>query len=269
MSPIQKLFSVLVMLAAVSCAAAPMTLPATDVPAEPKSFQALRIAHAGGALRKRTYTNSYQALNRSLERGFRYFELDFVFTRDQKLVCLHDWNVNFKKSFGFEPEVIPSLAEFQVLVDDNRRFTNCTLDGLAQWMREHPEAAIVTDVRGPLDMALQVIFATLPDAATRVIPQIYAPEQYAMVREVGYEAFIWTLYRYPGDSDSVLRAINGWTGPFAVTMPEHRVATGLPVSLGRLGVKTYVHTINSTDKWRRYQQLGITEMYTAFLAPGS
>lgn len=261
-----KPFGLAILLVAIGCL--PGTPASAQTAAGPESFQALRIAHAGGAWRKRSYTNSYQALNRSLDKGFRYFELDLTFTRDQKLVCLHDWETNFKSSFGFEVEVLPSLAEFQAMVENNSRFTNCTLDGLAQWMREHPQTTIVTDVRGPLEMALQHVFDTLPDAATRVIPQIYKPEQYAMVRETGFQAFIWTLYRHAGDNEDVLKVVDGWTGPFAITMPEHRARSGLPSSLAERGIKSYVHTINSMEKWQHYRQLGVTEMYTAFLAPG-
>ena len=58
-------------------------------------FQALRIAHAGGGLGKTSYTNSYQALTVDIDNGFKYFEIDFTFTKDDQLVCLHDWKHNF------------------------------------------------------------------------------------------------------------------------------------------------------------------------------
>ena len=78
---------------------------------ESAKFQVLRIAHAGGGLGKRTYTNSYEALDSNTKNGFKYFELDFTFTSDGRLVCIHDWKVNFKLTFGIETERRLTLEE--------------------------------------------------------------------------------------------------------------------------------------------------------------
>ena len=94
---------------------------------ETAKFQALRIAHAGGGLGKRTYTNSYEALDSNIKNGCKYFELDFTFTSDGELVCIHDWKVNFKLAFGFETERRLTLEEFDDLADKNTKFTTCTL----------------------------------------------------------------------------------------------------------------------------------------------
>ena len=76
------------------------------------SFDAKRIAHAGGGYRGDTYTNSFEALNENISNGFEYFELDFSFTRDYELVCIHDWSHSFKRSFGFKMNTKPNLEEF-------------------------------------------------------------------------------------------------------------------------------------------------------------
>ena len=48
------------------------------------------IAHAGGGLDGKTYTNSKKALITSLERGFRYIELDLFQLHNGQVVCAHD-----------------------------------------------------------------------------------------------------------------------------------------------------------------------------------
>ena len=48
------------------------------------------IAHAGGAIDGRTYTNSKKALMNALDNGFQYIELDLFETPDGNVVCSHD-----------------------------------------------------------------------------------------------------------------------------------------------------------------------------------
>jgi glycerophosphoryl diester phosphodiesterase len=232
-------------------------------------FLALRIAHAGGGLGKVTYTNSYQALEANLQNGFRYFEIDFSFTSDGQLVCLHDWKANFVRTFGFDTERPLSFEKFKQLAGDNPRFTNCTLEGLDGWMREHPATHVVTDVRGDNLEALKLILTKLPDAEKRVIPQIYDPQRFDAVKDMGFEQMIWTLYRYRGSNYRVIQWVDQWQdNRIAITMPRDRASTALPSALKEKGIPTYVHTINDSDEMDRFlNQFGVTEIYTDFLVP--
>ena len=49
------------------------------------------IAHAGGGIDGKTYTNSKEALEQSTQRGYKLFELDLSETTDGNLVAAHDW----------------------------------------------------------------------------------------------------------------------------------------------------------------------------------
>lgn len=237
--------------------------------ADDPGFQALRIAHAGGGLGKRTYTNSYQALSENIKKGFRYFEIDFTYTSDEQLVCLHDWEINFERTFGFTTEHRLSLEAFKRLAAENPKFTNCTLDGLAEWMSQNPTALIVTDIRGENLKALQKIYENLPDSERRVIPQIYNPKNLQAARAMGFEQIIWTLYRFSGSNYKVMEWANGWmTSKVAITMPRERAESHLPKALAAQGFSTYVHTINKPEEMQKYMdQYGLTEIYTDFLAP--
>lgn len=241
--------------------------PAFAQPGSRNGFTVERIAHAGGGLDGRMYTNSYEALDANLALGFVFFEIDFVFTADSELVCLHDWQDNFERSFGFRVESPLSLAEFEALAEQNEKFTNCTLDGLADWLRDNPRARIVTDVRGSLRDALRLIAERIEDHGTRVIPQIYLPQQAAIVRELGFERMIWTLYRYSGEPLEVFNIATGWRIPVAIAMPPAWVDTGLPLLLRNAGIPSYVHTINARSEFERLRARGVSEIYSAFLPP--
>lgn len=109
---------------------------------------------------------------------------------------MHDWGNSFKRSFGFEIDEKVTLKEFNYLVENKSEFHKCTANSLAEWMRKNPTAYIVTDVKGKNIDALKIILQTFPDAKTRVIPQIYDPINLAVIKDLGFEKIIWTLYRF-------------------------------------------------------------------------
>ncbi|MEE9542464.1 MAG: sulfatase-like hydrolase/transferase, partial [Thermodesulfobacteriota bacterium] len=161
-------------------------------------FQTRRIAHAGGGISGKTYTNSYEALNENIKKGFKYFELDFNFTSDGHLVCIHDFTTKEK----------PTLEAFNSRVKNKSAFHNCTLTGLIEWMEQNPSAKIITDVKDNNLKALEIISKKVPDFKERVIPQVYDPSNYAVVRKMGYSQIIWTLYRYGGSKSEILEWVD-------------------------------------------------------------
>ena len=231
----------------------------------PGRFTAHRIAHAGGGINGETYTNSLEALSENYKKGFKYFEIDFSFTKDNHLVCLHDWQINFAQLFGYYPNDELSLREFEKLVKNNKQIHNCTLDSLAKWLKQHPSAFIITDAKERNIEALNTIYNRISDASRRIIPQIYDPENFIKAKKIGFNQVIWTLYRYTGDNRSVLAWAKKFEGPFAITMPKHRADSELPRALGALNIPSYVHTVNDTQEYMRYRSNGITEIYTDFL----
>jgi len=227
-----------------------------------------RIAHAGGSYQGDTYTNSFEALNFNINAGFKFFEIDFSWTKDEQLVCIHDWNQSFKKTFGFEIAEKPTLETFQFLVKNLSPYHECTLDELQVWMNANPQAYLVTDIKERNLEALALIAKKIDNFQERVIPQCYFPEHYAKIQNLGYKNIIWTLYRYTEDNANVLQVIDRLDKIFAVTMPPHRAKLGLGHALFEKGIPSYVHTMNTVDELILYQQkYGITEIYTDFLSP--
>lgn len=231
-------------------------------------FLVKRIAHAGGGIDGKTYTNSIDALDNSIKEGFSYFEIDFIFTEDEQLVCLHDWNTNFEKIFGFKAEERLTLNEFKQLVSEKSKFHVCTFQELVDWMEKNPDSYLVTDIKEENIKALKIISNSIPDFEKRVIPQIYHPEEFNKVKRMGYDQIIWTLYRYNGANEDVLSAIKQFNGSFAITMPKGRARSSLPTQLANLNIPTYTHTVNSIEEQYEFvKKYNITEIYTDFLGP--
>ena len=223
-----------------------------------------RVAHAGGGYAGRAYTNSLQAVQNSLNRGFRLIELDFEWTADDHLVCIHDWHFSVKRLYGREISEAPSLQAFRQW-SSPLEVTSLELESLSALFRQYPQLILVTDIKQRNLDALGRIAARVDNYRQRVIPQIYQPEEYAAVKAMGFENVIWTLYRYSGDTDAVLQVLED-IDVFAVTMDRKRVRAGLALELQKRGIPVYAHTINKPDELDKLQRnMGVSEVYTDFL----
>ena len=226
-----------------------------------------RVAHAGGSIEGDIYTNSHEALDYNIKRGFELFEIDFSWSKDQQLVCIHDWDKSFNRLFGFQIKQIPTMEAFRKLNQERSRHTICTLDSLKYLMEKNKHIKIITDIKEKNIEALKIIAEEIKDYDSRIIPQIYHPSEYKTVKKLGYKNIIWTLYKFSGDNDRVLEQVDHLK-LFAIAMPQKRAKEKLGIKLREKGVPTYVHTINSKKELRIYKEnFGITEVYTDFLDP--
>ncbi len=227
------------------------------------------VAHAGGAYNGLTYTNSLEALEENTGT-FSFFEIDFEWTEDKRLVGLHDWGDIFERIFGFEAERPLNYNTFfglETVLD----ITPLDLTSIKAFLSNNPAAKIITDVKSNNINALKKIAWFFPDYAERFIPQVYHPDEFVKAIEVGYKNIIWTLYRYqhifnPG---KILSHIRYWEDeydlrPFAVTMPVPAIEKGIAKAVSEAGIPVYVHTINSCDDYVRLLLQGISSFYTDF-----
>ncbi|MBV1876806.1 MAG: sulfatase-like hydrolase/transferase [Pseudomonadales bacterium] len=227
----------------------------------------LNIAHAGGGILDKTYTNSFEAMNHSLNRGFKLIELDFSWTSDGELVCLHDWQQGFETLYGKKTTTPLTYAEFIALKTRNGAFNACTLTGLRHWLAKHPEVRIVTDIKNDNIAGLRKIAALIPEFEDRIIPQIYLIESLAKVSAMGFKDIIFTLH-YLGDSAQDIILQVGEKPLFAITMPINRVKEGLATAFSEKGYRVYTHTINNPTRARILKDFfQVDNIYTDFLEP--
>jgi glycerophosphoryl diester phosphodiesterase len=236
---------------------------------DPESFDLdrSRVAHAGGGIDGKAFTNSIEALDLNYAKGFRLFEIDFSWTSDQELVCLHDWEISFEQRFGFKAEIIPDLQDFKSLVTESGDYNACTLEELAMWLDQHPDAFLITDIYINRKTALKMIRKTIANSSTQVIPQFTQPDEFKSIRRMGFEKTIWTIHSFKGSDEDVIRHA-GNIPIFAITMPPDRAQGELAGKLETIGVFSYVHTINDENEANTYiDQYHLTDIYTDFLPP--
>lgn len=221
------------------------------------------IAHAGGVADGLTHSNSLEALDESYRKGFRAFEIDLNWTSDGELVCVHDWDETATMTMGSPGQ--RSLEEFKKL-RIRGRFTPLSLDDLAEWFARHPDAYLVTDAKVDNLKALERIRDRHPRLAARTIAQIYLFKEAIPAYRLGFERVILTLYRsnYP---EKDLMRLPKLLPVSAITIYSEALRPGTIAALARIGVPTYLHTVNDAERARGFLAEGALGVYTDFLVP--
>lgn len=221
------------------------------------------IYHAGGAIDGRTGSNSLEALEATYAAGGRFIEIDFNWTTDGELACIHDFSAWFSPAFSNGAVSLATFMSTKIF----GQYTPMSLKTLTNWVAAHPDVYIITDVKEYPVAALQKIAKDYPTLVANVIPQIYEKDQLDPVRRSGYKHIILTVYtmkvwqdKYDAKMLATFARKNGLFGltfPVVLTEENNYVAT---MKTG--GVKLFTHTVNDVDEIRAYFKMGIDGIYT-------
>ena len=118
----------------------------------PKEF--LVIAHGGGSIDGYETTNSKEALVNSINKGVKYIELDMDFSKDGKIIMIHDFGRTTEHYYG--TKFTDKLTAYQfsnILV--NGKFHTMNFEDLVCILNknENPsnQVKIITDTKGIRD----------------------------------------------------------------------------------------------------------------------
>lgn len=223
-----------------------------------------RIAHSGGAIDGRVYTNSLEALNSNYAKGYRYFEVDLERTSDDKTVLLHDWENGFTNLFG-APSLTRSSDEF-INARSSHGYHQLTADTLIDWSVAHPEARIVLDMKNNYLATLDSFASDRPAERVRFIPFIYNTEQHRLTQGKGYQNPLW-LIDYAKYSDADVLDFASQHPLTGVAMKATRTETGLPSSLLQHGVPSLVWTVNDAGTGTNLMRSSVLGLITDYLDP--
>lgn len=209
------------------------------------------VAHAGGIYKGKTYTNSLEALNSNINL-YDFFEIDLMFTSDNKLVCTHD--------------KIDQLSSYKKFLNYAKKksngYSNCTYESLNQWLINNRDKYIITDIKDRNIDGLRFISENIQNYKQRIIPQIYHPNEYYYVKKLGFKNIIWTVYKYKKSNRDILNFAK-ILDLYAITMPKYRAENNLATILQEVNINSYVHTINEYDEYISLKDnYNINQIYT-------
>lgn len=233
--------------------------PQTDI-----ELQKFILHMAGSTADGTSGSNSVEAADNSYKKGYRWLEIDFNWTTDGKLVCIHDWG-QWNNRFRTGKNGAVSYDEFQRVCAAANIYHPFTPASLETWLKNHSGAMIVTDVKDNNVKAMRWLKQNNPELMDRLIVQIYSFDEYEQVSALGYKHIILTMYKLSWadyhDFDKIDTFIRD-TDVLAITMAavdytqdvfEHIKATGVPV---------YVHTLNTGSEQNAWLRKGAYGIYT-------
>lgn len=147
------------------------------------------IAHAGGQIDDSIYTNSLEAINLSLNKGFKYIELDFLKTSDGHYVAVHDWKkwLNFTDYNGELPPTLENFKKYQIL----NKYTPLSIYDVNKWIRNKPEIILVTDkVKSPKDFLIFYNFTN------QLIMEVFDYEAIVEAEELSIDYTVSDIFLY-------------------------------------------------------------------------
>ena len=231
------------------------------------------VVHALGNVDGVTYTNSKEALENSYRDGRRLFECDLVMTSDGKIVACHDWELwnretNPDDSAG--EDYAPTLETF-MSHKIMGKYTPMSGSDIVLFLKEHPDAYIITDTKYAEPEKIKEEFDSLVDIAIEndceklldhFVVQIYHEYMYDVVNNIyPFPNYIFTLYAegYRGEENKMQQYASFCMihNIDVITMNAEYYQSGLTDICDRYGLHMFVHTVNEDDEIKAFHEKGI------------
>lgn len=164
------------------------------------------IAHAGGVIDGYVYTNSVEAMEESMNNGYKYVEIDLLISSDGYPVAAHDWEM-FNEATGF-PEYGDEALNYDEFVSRKLygKYTPITYKEIIYFFDTYPDWILVTDKLDDVEI-LDSFFSRYRD---RIIVESFSYDAYIKLRAVDYRA-IYASYGgiYPVLANSLKNMVQG------------------------------------------------------------
>lgn len=145
----------------------------------------MMIAHGGGEIDGIGTPNCIEAVNRSIENGIKYIELDLQLSSDSQLVALHDWRRFHVQTYHDADSSPISLEEFKSRKIFGK-YTPITGEWISSLLSSNDTVVLVTDkISDPL-----IINNWFYKYRDRVIVECFSLSDYRELDTLGYTCML-------------------------------------------------------------------------------
>ena len=253
---------------------ASLMLTVRNEPPEPRM-----ISHAMGGIDGTVYSNCLEAFLENYREGYRLFEVDFRYTKDDKLVLWHKWDIPFCSKY--KKNYVPTYKQFmESKIYD--RYTPLDLNVFLKLMADYPDARFVIDGKYDASSTLKKEYKKIvstakalgcPEVLDRMIVELYNNAMYDAVRKIyPFKEYMAILYKeYPkgpshaqfekaakfcqkNDIPTIALDIDWWD-------PWFTQAAGI------YGLGVAYYTVNDARVAQQLLDEGVVAIFTDFLPP--
>ena len=141
-------------------------------------------------------------------------------------------------------------------------FTSMTLDTLAQWMTQHDDVVIVTDIKENCAEGAKLIAERYPQLRDRFYIQIYNTQDYEAVSVLGFQNIILTVYQMTWAEKADANALAAFAKSHTlagITFPIDLIdlIPGYLETLVASGTPVFVHTVNDAETQQMLFDAGV------------
>jgi hypothetical protein len=223
---------------------------------DPKRF----IAHAGGAIDGKKYTNSREAIMAAIRNGYQLIELDLLMTADGHLVAAHDWKRWRMQHWLTRPlSPTPTRAEFLAL-PASQKWTAMNFSDIVAIFEQHPQLILVTDKTNHFEYLAENF--PFPD---RLLVEVFSVEDLRRAKEAGI--------RYPMPSNlwgrrGLESLIQAYDLKFLAMNTSRVKPLAKKIRQARaLGVCTFAFSTNERSFLKSSLPRGLFGVYTDYFIP--
>ena len=150
------------------------------------------VIHATGGFDEEIYLNSKDSMLHYIKKGYKLFEVDFIYTQDGKIVCSHEFE-------GFNTENnIPTYSEFM----SNKvygKYQTMDVEILCDIIKKYPKIKIIFDTKETDKIKIfQDLYNQFVEYGINVeknlIVQVYSYSMYLSVKDYNVYEFWFTNY---------------------------------------------------------------------------
>lgn len=218
------------------------------------------IRHGGGYVQNLKIPNSAKAFQNSIDKGYTVIEMDFSFTADGKLVCIHDWDNG--------PMTYKQFKKSKLL----GKYKRATADAVINMMIDNPDVYLVVDAKENDMVEVYREFMKRCemigdlDTMDRVIPQIYRESDLEQLKQIyDFRNYIFTLYRLNCTTSAQYKQVAAFcveNQVDVVTIPKTKVTKAIVKIFKKKNIKVYTHTVNTSAQKKKYLKMGVSGFYT-------
>jgi len=237
------------------------------------------ISHAMGGIDGNNYSNCLEGFQANYAEGHRIFEVDLLYTSDDRIVLWHHWDRPFCSKY--KKGTVPTYEQFmESKIYD--QYTPLDLEALLRLMKDHPDIRVVVDGKCTKKSEVKKQFRTIvstakslgaAEALDRLVVEIYTKEMFDVVDGVyHFSEYLMTLYKMfdKAPSTSKLKSAAKFCqqkGIATIAMYADWWKAKYAGVIAPYGLDIALYTVNSARDAQGYFDEGVTALFTDFLPP--